>query len=660
MNTPQMPSIEVLQASPPIEPTRTVRWPRWKVFLSVLLLATALGLAIVYGRSPVYRAVTVLTVAPKAVDMQSSAADVENVAIQGRLLLSEDLLGRVIKRLSEVGEQGISEIDQLRRMLEVVLIPETNLLELRADGNDPEQLHRLVNLWTESYENFRLEEIEAATQRTTAELEDQQSELARKIETIRNELLAFRQAHDIVSLERDENRSLSALRGLNDSLNKAKEILIEARARKIAIDEAIAKGKTVVPREGKTEITRMQLEVERIRAQISDLQEKFTQRYIDRDPDLAKLPETLVEMERDLALAIELGRTMMKDEAAQAIDAAQVSVTTLEEQLVQHQNNVQNFTQRFKEFKAFEEGLTRLEILYADNAQRIAQIEVRNREKFPPLQVVEWAHVPTQPIYPNYDRDLLIALGAALTLALFVTWLFEYLAGRPTPGATAPHFGVRIYPGGQGQILGAPEHNNRLPHDVGVPTHLIQSSTDSTATAADLPVLPRELAAAEVKALLAIADQLTAGYCALLLSGVSPYELSLLNKECFETAARRLNVPGVNPRSFEITPGVWDQLHDVFEDIDHSETIVPITEIEFRLVNAARKANLSDPPSVNGLALWHSYVVYLVRQGIDDSELISRVGAIPPDVHQALKQFSPQDGNRELSSIDLVYPALVA
>jgi hypothetical protein len=60
---------------------------------------------------------------------------------------------------------------------------------------------------------------------------------------------------------------------LNDSLNKAKEILIEARARKIAIDEAIAKGKTVVPREGKTEITRMQLEVERIRAQISDLQE---------------------------------------------------------------------------------------------------------------------------------------------------------------------------------------------------------------------------------------------------------------------------------------------------------------------------------------------------------------------------------------------------
>ncbi len=643
-----------------LEPAQSGQWPRWKVFLCVFLLTATVGLAIVYGRSPIYQAVTILTVAPKAVDMQSSAADVENVAIQGRLLLSEELLGRVLRRLSEVGEQGIDEKDQLRRMLEVVPVPETNLMELRAQGEDPDQLHRLVNLWTESYESYRLEEIEALTRRTTAEIDDQQSELTTKIETTRNELLAFRQTHDIVSLERDENRSLSALRGLNDSLNKAKETLIEARARKIAIDSAIAKGETVVPREGKTEITRMQLEVERIRARISDLQEKFTQRYIDRDPDLAKLPESLAEMERDLAHAIKLGRTTMKDETEQAVSAAQVSVTTLEEQLAEHQNNVQNFTQRFKEFKAIEEGLTRLEILYADNAQRIAQIQVRNSEKFPPLQVVEWAHVPTRPIYPNYKRDLIIALGAALTLALFVTWLVEYLAGHPTQGSTTPYFGVRVYPGGQGQVLGGPENENRLTQTAPVQANLIQSTTVSAPTAANLPVLPRELASAEVNALLKIADPLTSGYGALLLSGVSPYELTLLDNECFDATTSYLNVPGINQRTFEITPDVWRQLHEVIEDIGSTATPVPIAEIEFRLVNAAREANLSDPPSINGLSLWHSYVVYLVRQGIDDSELVNRVGAIPPEVHQALKQFSPPDGNRAPSSIDFAYPALTA
>ena len=129
-----------------------------------------------------------------------------------------------MKLLSESNEQGISEIDQLCHMLEVVLVPETNLFELRADGNDPEQLHHLVNLRTESYESFRLGEIEAATRRTTAEIEDQQSELALKIETNRNELLAFRQTHDIVSLEWDENRSLSALRGLTTCSTRPKKL----------------------------------------------------------------------------------------------------------------------------------------------------------------------------------------------------------------------------------------------------------------------------------------------------------------------------------------------------------------------------------------------------------------------------------------------------
>jgi len=189
------------------------------VFFCVFLLATAFRFGIVYGRSPVYRAATVLTAAPKAADMQSSTADVENVAIQGRVLLSEDLLDRVMKLLSASNEQGISEIDQLCHMLEVVLVPETNLLELRADGNDPEQLHHLVNLQTESYESFRLGETEAATR----QIEDQQSELALKIETNRNKLLAFRHTHDIVSLKRDKNRSLSALRGLTTRSTRPKK-----------------------------------------------------------------------------------------------------------------------------------------------------------------------------------------------------------------------------------------------------------------------------------------------------------------------------------------------------------------------------------------------------------------------------------------------------
>ena len=653
MNTPQLPSVELIQGSPQPEPTGPARWRRWKVFFSVLLLSSAVGLAIVYGRDPIYRAAaSILTVKPKAVDRRSEEADIEHVAIQGRLLLGEELLGRLAQRLAEEGDDKIAGLDQLRSILSVVPVPETNLLELRAEGEYPEQLQRAVNRWAESYEGFRAEEIEAATGRTTAELTDEQAQLQLKIEAAREELLGFREANDIVSLERDENRSLATLKGLNNSLNKAREALVEARARKMAIDEAIANGETVIPSEQKNDMTRMKLDVERTRARVADLKQKYTQRYIDRDPVLKNLPGMLNEMERELVRALELGERTVKDEAQQDVATAEASVKALERELIEHQDKVQKFTERFKEFKAMEEGLAGLEKLANENKARLAKIEVQNLKKYPPIQVVEWARVPSRPIYPDYERDLMIALAAALGLALFVTWLVEYLSERSRPSHATPYLGVRIYPDGQTQTLAAPQVHNQLNHD---PT-----AAAAPPAPANLPILPRELAGAELKSLMAVADPLTAGYAALLLSGISPYELPLLHSACFDSSGDRIEVPGASRREITIGQGAWRRLEPVLAEMAGSKMAVPLPELDQRLVGCAREAQLADPGSINALSLWHSYVLYLVRQGIDASALAARAGAIPPDVHGTMMHFAPPGGNRPLSSIEFIHPILVS
>ena len=64
-----------------------------------------------------------------------------------------------------------------------------------------------------------------------------------------------------------------------------------------------------------------------------------------------------------------------------------------------------------------EERLTGLAELANENKARLAKIEVQNLKKYPPIQVVEWARVPSRPIYPDYERDLMIALAAALGAA---------------------------------------------------------------------------------------------------------------------------------------------------------------------------------------------------------------------------------------------------
>lgn len=653
MNTPQPPHVDLIQGSPmQIEgPTGRPRWRRWKIFFAVLLLSTAIGLAIVYGRSPVYRATaSVLTVKPKAVDRRSEEADIEHVAIQGRLLLGEDLLGRLSQRLEETGDGDIAGLEQLRGMLSVVPVPETNLLELRAEGAIPEQLQRTVNNWAESYEGFRAEEIEAATGRTSAEIEDQQAQLQIKISEARAELAEFRQAHDIVSLERDENRSLATLKGLNNSLNKAHENLVEARARLLAVDAAIAKGETVIPSEQKTDIARMKLDVERARAQVADLKQKYTQRYIDRDPALKALPGMLIEMERELARALRLGQETVHDEAKQNLATAEATVETLEQQLVAHQQQVQTFTERFKEFQALEENLAGLELLSSENQARLAQIQVQNLKKFPPIQVVEWARVPDRPIYPDYERDLMLALASALGLALFVTWLVEYLGERSRPTATPPYMGVRIYQGDRPEAL--------VSTQTGEQPALAQETVDRPAPPAQLPKLPRELATTEVEALIAASDPLAGGYAALLLSGVSPYELPLLHAACFDKVGQLVEVPGASRREIVVEADTWQRLLPVLDELGESRMAMPLMELDQRLTDIAYKAHLADPGTVNALSLWHSYVVYLVRQGIDASSLTRRVGAITSDLHGALMNFSPSGGNRALSSIEFTHPAL--
>lgn len=653
MTTPQLPSVELIQGAPPPEPTGPANWRRWKVFLSVLLIASIVGLTIVYGRSPVYRATaSILTVKPKAVDRRSEDADIEHVAIQGRLLLGEELLDRLAQLLAETGDDEIAGLDQLRNMLSVVPVPETNLLELRAQGEYPEQLQRVVNSWAEFYERFRAEEIEAATGRTTTEIQDRQTQLDIKITAARAELQAFRETHDIISLERDENHSLATLKGLNDSLNKAQEYLVGARARLIAVNTAIANGETVIPPEQKTDIARMQLNVERTHTQVAELGQRYTQRYIERDPMLRSLPGMLNDMERELARALQLAQVTVKDEARQDLATAELAVSTLEQRLVAHEIEVQEFTERFKEFETLEEGLAGLGVLSSENKARLAQIQSQNLKKYPPIQVVEWARIPSRPIYPDYERDIMIALAAALALALFLTWLVEYLSERTRPAHTAPYLGVRVYPGDQDQRLAAQETDKRLVHD--------QTITSSPAPPAHLPVLPRELAGTEVHSLLAVADPLTAGYASLLLCGISPYELPLLHSACFDRATGQIEVPGASRREIAIGNAAWRRMEPVLAEMADAKMALPLTALDQRLVQAARDAQLADPGSVNALALWHSYVLYLVRQGIDASALAKRAGAIPPDVHGTLMHYSPPGGNRPLSSIEFTHPVLAS
>ena len=111
MSTRQLPSVELIQGTAGTAVGSEAQ-PAIQVFFGVLVVALAVGLAIVCGRSPVYpRGRLGADGPPKTVDARSAEADTEHVVIQGRLLMGEDLLGRLSRRLAAEGDE-IAGMDQ--------------------------------------------------------------------------------------------------------------------------------------------------------------------------------------------------------------------------------------------------------------------------------------------------------------------------------------------------------------------------------------------------------------------------------------------------------------------------------------------------------------------------------------------------------------------
>ena len=82
--------------------------------------------------------------------------------------------------------------------------------------------------------------------------------------------------------------------------------------------------------------------------------------------------------------------------------------------------------------------------------------------------------------------------------------------------------------------------------------------------------------------------------------------------------------------------------------------------IDAQLLCAAHDAGLEDPANVNADSLRHTYVAYLVRQGIRFADLTSLVGELPADVLGAYTTFAPQGPRVARERIETSYPVLRA
>lgn len=636
------------QSTPAVEPSPIwYRSRRLQIFASVFSIALGVGLAVVFLRPPIYRAsASLLTTAKPAADHSETIVDPQHVAIQQVLLTGQPLLVETLNRLEREGllAPGALIPEDVKAMLTVESIPTTNLVELRAEGSERHLLAPLVNTWIDAYLEARAREIQATTGATLAALREQLTALDEKIAAKRQALDEFRRRYDIASLERSENDILARLNGLTQTLNQVSEEAVKAKARLEAIRAAIADRKPVVPQEDSRTLAELEARAQALREELTSLRQRFTPDYIRLNPQYHKVPEQLAEVEGKIQRLVEHGQRTVLVQAEQDYASARQAVEETERQLKEHQRLAAEFSARFAEHEALVKELEQMQTRQREFQDRITQLEVKQMEKYPQVEVVERAFRPHHPIRPKYWRDAALAGAASLVLGLLAVWLVEYLTRRGTqPETRLTLAGVHVY--------ATPERSWLFDHLA----PLRQVGLEEPAQAVLEPPFPRELQRGELESLFDHADLRTRQSIAMLLSGLMPDEITRLEAAHLDLGQDKLFAPPPDRRVIPLAPRLKTWLA-----ASGGSPLVPTDREELaKLVYlAAVEARLSEPETVTPEAIRHTYLVYLIRQNLSLTELEKAAGTMPLAQLSAYGRLMPPGDTRPLEQIERIHPCL--
>jgi polysaccharide biosynthesis transport protein len=622
---------------------------RFSIFVIVFLISAVISLAYNFSRPAIYRSsATLLTSAMTAIDRESTAADIQHVAIQKQILLGHELVAKTLSRLkASTTSDALLELKpaDIQNFLNVEPLAETNLVEIRAEGTDPEFLPQLINTWIDVYLDARAEEVEKLTTDTTSIIEGELKGLTEKINSARTELEAFRRANDITSTGRDENEPLARLNGLNESLNKASDEEVKAKANLDTIKSAISRDQAVVPDQEQGSLQNLEKRLQELQEKLADFDKRFTRDYLDKQPALKIIPEQIKKLEAEIKNKREYGKKIVLTEAENNYAAAQQTVKEIRAQLDEHKKQAAAFTSKFTEHEALKTDLEGFEKLYRETQERLIQIQTSHKEKYPQVTVINRAYLSMDPIRPNYSRDALIALASSLLSGIFVVWIFDYLTRKQEQPSPITLSGIHIY---------SPAGADSLNYQQTAVQPLEQRPKNALASP-----LYRELSVHQLRILLEASNLKSKQVISLLLSGLTLDEAASLKADQIDLEKAVITVTGSVPRTLTIKralKALFAQSSD--RPVWDADKPASSDDLAAALLCAAVDSGLPNPGEINAEAIRHSYIAYLVRQGLRLSDLEQITGYLELSVISSYSSYSPPQQGRGIDEIELLHPAL--
>ena len=634
---------------------------RAAVFLCAFIPALAISLTYVYLRPAEYRAVARLHIAPAAAVTQPTEAkdtptvttDAKSFLTEVQVLTSRPLLQNVLERLKSddaLPDLGPDPIEAMQGMLHAEPVAGTQVVELSAEGREPQFVPRLVNTVVDAYRQHVADAYKVHASSTYGEVSNEVSALDAQVAARRQAIDAFRARYDIVSMEHKENDVLADIEGLSQSYTEANGRLAKAQAHLQTLRAAVADGKGIVKEKDDPMLTDLEHRVSGLQEQWREQQRRYTPAYLAIDPDATSIKARLENLEEQLTTQRAASVRAALTDAEEELSATQAAVEQLRRDVADNQKEAQEFATHLNEYKSLREDLDHFEGMHRAALDRLTKLQASEQERAPQVELMEAAAPSSEPWRPNYRQDALIAVAGSLAFGLFATWFADFIAGPPmSPAMLVQH--------------------------AWAPTMLGRDVTSAPLSLAapgiaQLPApepLPRELGDAEIAALVAAATDDARLVVVALLMGLSAEELVALRWDEIDLSAGIIRVANEAPRAVPLL----EPLHGLLIGGQRAETgataevlhnaqgaCLEIAEVERLVLYAAYDAGLDRPQEVTPTALRYTYLCFLIRQGIRAADIADAVGGIRQKELITCMQINSPRERRPLELIDRVLPAL--
>lgn len=447
-------SLAVISASPafgwdqmPREPhlldyVMVLRKHQWMILTFLLTVVTVVTIAS-FKMKPVYVAsarVEVDRENPNALPFQDSNSidmymDLENyIETQIEILRSETLAMKTIRSMdlarypefggnpNEIIDAGANQkeppiLGAFLGRLNVKRVPNSRLLEVQFEGENPELAAQVVNAHLQNYveENFK-SRYDATTQASNF-LSSELEELRIKMEKSEDAQVAYERQNQIWMVDANQNTTTQKLEDLSKSLTDAQT---ELSKREATFELAHS------PNADSLDAIQGNTEIQDLLKKKSDLEQKYTEMLNQTGPNYPAVQDLAAQI-KDIDAQIEERKKAVIEQVDSDFHESQTRTALLERDLNHQEALANNLAQKLVQYNILKHDAESNKELYDGLLQKLKEAGISAGLRTSNIRIVDPALVPSVPTRPQKTRNITLAFLVGLVGGIGLAFFREYL-----------------------------------------------------------------------------------------------------------------------------------------------------------------------------------------------------------------------------------------